>query len=77
MSVGSTSDEIDGLFLPSRRRFRLRLPRQLASSCAREAPFVCIRDLELTSHTFYLDTFRLEVWTANGPTVPTADDKTH
>ena len=70
-----TGDEIDGLFLPSRRRFRLCLPRPLASSCAREAPFVCVRDLELTSHTVYLDTFRLQVWTANGPTLPTANDK--
>ena len=35
MSVGSTSNAIDGLSLPSRRRFSLRLPRPLASLCAR------------------------------------------
>jgi hypothetical protein len=78
MSVGSTPNEIDGLFLPSRRRFRFRLPRQLASLCAREAAFVCIQDLQLTSHTVYLHTSRLQVWTANSPTLPTpTKKKTH
>lgn len=75
MSVGSTSNAIAGLFLPSRRRFSFRLPRQLASLCAREAAFVCIQDLALTSRTVYLDTFRLQVWTANSPTLPTPNNK--
>jgi hypothetical protein len=78
MSVGSTSNEINGQFLPSRRRFRFRLPRQVASLCARELPFVCIQDLKLTNHTVYLLTDRLQLWTASSPALPTSTNrKTH
>jgi hypothetical protein len=72
MSVGSTSNEIDGVFLPSRRRFKFRLPRQLATVCAREPAFVCIEDVVLTSHTVYLLTSHLRLWTADSPVLPTS-----
>ena len=68
MSVGSTSNEIDGLFLPSRRRFRFRLPRQVASLCARRPAFVCIQELELTRHTVYLLTESGQLWSTGSPT---------
>ena len=75
MSVGSSSKAINGLFLPSRRRFRVRLPRQLASLCAGEGAFVCIQDVVLTTHSVYLRTFHLGVWTASSPTLPTTTTK--
>jgi hypothetical protein len=71
MSVGLTSNEIDGVFLPSRRRFGFRLPRQLASVCGREATFVCIQGLALTHHTVYVLTDRAQLWIASSPTLPT------
>lgn len=70
-SVGSTSNALPGLFLPSRRRFKLRLPRRLASRCARVGAFVCIGNLVLTSHTVYVMTGDLQLWSASSPR-PTA-----
>ncbi len=69
MSVGSTSDVIDGLFLPSRRRFALRLPRQVASLCARVPPFVCIPDLVLTGRTVYILTDHAQLWAAGSGSI--------
>jgi hypothetical protein len=78
MSVGSMSNAIDGLFLPSRHRFRFRLPRQVASLCARVGAFVCIQDLELTSRAVYVLTDGGQLWTAGSPTLPTSiNKKTH
>lgn len=67
MSVGATSNSIPGLFLPSRRRFALRLPPQVASKCARAGAFVCIENLVLTSRTVYVVTGDLQLWSASLP----------
>lgn len=71
MSVGSNRSELGGVFLPSRRRFNLRLPRQVASLCARELPFVCIQGLELTRRAVYVLTDRAQLWSAGSPMLPT------
>jgi hypothetical protein len=69
------SNEIDGLFLPSLHRFKLRLPQSVASLCKRLAADLCIQGLALTSRTLYLLTYDDRVWTTSSPLQPAATKK--
>ncbi len=60
---------VHGLFLPSLRRFRFRIPQQAALYCFDMTP-VCIGTLTLTSRTLYLLTNVGQLWTTNIPLHP-------
>ena len=65
-SAGGSPDELDGLLLPSRRRLKLRLPRQVASLCKQKGS-VCIAGLALTSRALYVSASNGQMWAAANP----------
>ena len=65
-SAGSSVNELDGVFLPSLRRLKIRLPQELASFCKQKGA-VCIAGLALTSHALYVSEENGQVWAAPSP----------
>jgi hypothetical protein len=65
-NAGSAVNELDGLFLPSLRRLKIRLPQQLVSLCKQKGA-VCIAGLALTSHALYVSEENGQVWAAPSP----------
>jgi hypothetical protein len=75
LGFGSFSNEFDGVFLPSLRRFKFRLPQQIASACNQQGPSGCVRQLALTSDTLYVVTTAGQLWTATSPVLPPTTHK--
>lgn len=65
-NAGGSPNELDGLLLPSRRRLKLRLPRQVASLCKQKGS-VCIAGLALTSRALYVSASNGQMWAAANP----------
>lgn len=65
-SGGGSPNELDGLFLPSRRRLKLRLPRPVASLCKQKGS-VCIAGLALTRRELYVSAWNGQIWAAADP----------
>lgn len=64
------SNGLEGLFLPSLHRFKLRLPQPVASLCKRLPAYLCVQGLALTNRTLYVLTYDQQVWTAKRPLQP-------